>query len=112
MLHYRNTNWVNKQGTEVPARIQPPPRRAVVIVPAALTTLRVLLLLPFLYFVSETTRHGRIAAIAMFMLAVATDILDGYAARALRVASDLGNVFDVLADSCPYHCRARVSIDE
>ena len=63
--------------------------------PNALTCLRIMLVPVFvlLYFFSMRT-----LALAVFVVAEITDVLDGSLARRLRCTSDLGKVLDPLAD--------------
>lgn len=60
-----------------------------------LTGLRVLLILPFLYFV-YAQRFG--VALAVFFVASITDYADGYVARNFNQKTRLGRVLDPLAD--------------
>lgn len=64
-------------------------------VPNLLTLFRILLTLPFLYFVYEG-RFG--VALAVFFLASLTDFADGFLARRLKQQSSLGRFLDPLAD--------------
>lgn len=64
-------------------------------IPNLLTLFRILLTLPFLYFVNE----GRFGiALAVFFLASLTDFADGFLARRLKQQSSLGRFLDPLAD--------------
>lgn len=64
-----------------------------------LTTLRLILLIPFCVLVlALPTEAGRWAALAVFLGAGLTDILDGYLARKLGQASRLGATLDLIAD--------------
>lgn len=64
-------------------------------VPNLLTLFRILLTVPFLYFVDE----GRFGiALAVFFLASLTDFADGFLARRLKQQSSLGRFLDPLAD--------------
>lgn len=64
-------------------------------VPNLLTLFRILLTLPFLYFVNQ----GRFGiALAVFFLASLTDFADGFLARRLKQQSSLGRFLDPLAD--------------
>jgi cardiolipin synthase len=60
-----------------------------------LTVLRILLILPFLYFV-YAQRFG--VALAVFFVASITDYADGYIARNFNQKTRLGQVLDPLAD--------------
>jgi cardiolipin synthase len=60
-----------------------------------LTLFRILLTLPFLYFVKQG-RFG--TALLIFFIASITDFADGYVARRFRQRSRLGRILDPLAD--------------
>lgn len=64
-------------------------------VPNILTAFRIVLTLPFLYFVNQG-RFG--AALLVFFVASATDFVDGYIARRFKQQSKLGRFLDPLAD--------------
>ncbi len=67
-------------------------------VPNAITLLR-LLMVPFfaaIYF--SGTENSQVYALALFLAAGATDMLDGYLARKYNVVSIVGIVLDPLAD--------------
>jgi cardiolipin synthase len=67
----------------------------VLTVANALTVLRILMIAPFLYFVTR----GRFGlALVIFLSASVTDFLDGYLARRLRQDSSLGRFLDPAAD--------------
>jgi cardiolipin synthase len=64
-------------------------------VPNTLTVFRIILTLPFLYFVNE----GRFGyALLVFFVASVTDFVDGYIARKFNQQSKLGRFLDPLAD--------------
>ena len=65
-------------------------------VPNALTLLR-LLLIP-LYWVLMMGHNDETAALAVFVAASLTDLLDGYIARKFDLITDFGKLFDPLAD--------------
>lgn len=65
------------------------------LVPSGISALRLAALPIFLYFFS----NGAMAlCILVFGVAQATDLIDGYVARKLRVASKLGAYFDAITD--------------
>ncbi len=64
-------------------------------IPNVLTMIR-LILIPV--FVVLFFRGNRIAALAVFIAASLTDMLDGYLARKLNQITDFGKLFDPLAD--------------
>jgi cardiolipin synthase len=61
----------------------------------ALTTLRIILIVPFIYFLGEG-RYG--LAFAVFFAASVTDFFDGYVARRFNQQTSLGRILDPLAD--------------
>ena len=66
--------------------------------PNILTILRILMTPLFIYFLFWGNGHGYTIALAIFLLAGLTDIVDGWLARALGVESKLGKILDPLAD--------------
>lgn len=68
-------------------------------IPNALTLFRVLLIPLFLWLVFQSQAENRIAwALLVFVVAAATDWLDGFLARKWQVISDFGKIADPLAD--------------
>jgi phosphatidylglycerophosphate synthase len=66
-----------------------------IIVPSTITGFRFLLALIFLYlFINDL----KIGVIAVFLLAIITDALDGYLSRKFSVESTLGAYLDIFAD--------------
>lgn len=64
-------------------------------VPNAITLLRILLIIPFVFTIAQ----GRfVAALALFLVAGASDLIDGYAARSLGQESSVGRMLDPAAD--------------
>ncbi len=59
---------------------------------------RIVLLAPFTYFLLDDGPGHRIWAAVVLLLAVATDFLDGYVARAWHQVTEFGKVVDPLAD--------------
>ena len=66
-----------------------------ILVPTGITLSRVILAIIFLYLLINNAIFG---AIAVFLLAIISDALDGYIARRLDVSSDSGAYFDIIAD--------------
>ena len=52
----------------------------------------------FLVYYNETSSHFRLLALAIFLIAVATDALDGLIARSFRKQTELGTFLDPFAD--------------
>ncbi len=68
-------------------------------IPNVLTMIRLLLVpLYVVIFLAETGAHGFSALI--FLVASATDVLDGYLARKLNMSTRWGQLMDPLADKC------------
>jgi CDP-diacylglycerol--glycerol-3-phosphate 3-phosphatidyltransferase len=68
------------------------------LLPNLLGILRILLLPFIFYFLARDTHSGLIVALALILLAVGSDVLDGIAARRLNQITDLGRIMDPLAD--------------
>lgn len=66
--------------------------------PNKLTLLRILLIPLFLGVLYADISHTKPIALAIFLLASATDWLDGFLARKLRLITDFGKFADPLAD--------------
>lgn len=63
-----------------------------------ITLTRIFLLPVFLFFISEKVPYGSFIAAGIFILAAATDGLDGYVARRQKQVTNLGKLLDPLAD--------------
>ncbi|MCP4228617.1 MAG: CDP-diacylglycerol--glycerol-3-phosphate 3-phosphatidyltransferase [bacterium] len=63
-----------------------------------LTVLRMLLAPVFLFFLLRGTTTDILIALAVFLVGIITDILDGYLARKLDCVSNFGKFMDPLAD--------------
>ncbi|MBU0599541.1 CDP-diacylglycerol--glycerol-3-phosphate 3-phosphatidyltransferase [bacterium] len=63
-----------------------------------LTLTRVLLVPPFLYFISCKSFFFQNVALFIFILAAVTDMLDGYFARRNKIITNWGKFMDPLAD--------------
>lgn len=69
--------------------------------PNKLTFLRLLLAVPFIYFLQYSDEGGvlyRGIAFVIFVVASLTDFLDGYLARKHNLITDFGKIMDPLAD--------------
>ncbi len=63
-----------------------------------LSVSRIILLVPFAYFLLSDVPDARIWAAVIILLAVVTDFLDGYLARARHEVTEFGKVVDPIAD--------------
>jgi len=68
------------------------------LVPNLLAIFRILLLPFIFYFLAQDTPPGYCIAILLILIAIASDVLDGYFARRLNQITDLGKILDPLAD--------------
>ncbi|MCI7225737.1 CDP-diacylglycerol--glycerol-3-phosphate 3-phosphatidyltransferase [uncultured Clostridium sp.] len=67
--------------------------------PNTLTTIRMILIVPFVMIMQITPDgNGRFAALAIFIIASMTDFLDGYIARKNHLVTNFGKFMDPLAD--------------
>lgn len=71
--------------------------------PNKLTVIRLILAIPFIYFLQESanvhySNQYRYIAFIVFIFASLTDWLDGYIARKYNLITDLGKIMDPLAD--------------
>jgi len=73
-------------------------KRDFFLLPNLLAIFRILLLPFIFFFLAQDTHLGLIIAIILIVLAVASDVLDGYVARRLHQITDLGRLLDPLAD--------------
>jgi cardiolipin synthase len=67
-------------------------------IPNILTLGRILLILPFAFLYFHDSVISRWEALALFLLAAATDWFDGHLARSLNQESALGRMLDPIAD--------------
>lgn len=63
-----------------------------------LSVSRIFLLIPFGYFLLSDAPDARMWAALVILLAVATDFLDGYLARARHEVTEFGKIIDPVAD--------------
>ena len=66
-----------------------------IFIPNLLSIIRIYLMYPLLTFISE---ENYIFALYVFIVAAATDGLDGYLARVMNWQTDLGKILDPVAD--------------
>ncbi|MHC1721086.1 MAG: CDP-diacylglycerol--glycerol-3-phosphate 3-phosphatidyltransferase [Clostridiaceae bacterium] len=66
--------------------------------PNIITIIRLILIPIFVFFFFSPIMYNHIYALAIFLIAGLTDLLDGYIARKYNVITDLGKVLDPLAD--------------
>lgn len=67
-------------------------------IPNAITVSRLFLTAGFVIFISFGTAWAHFTALALFIIAAATDYLDGWLARKLNLVTPLGKLLDPLAD--------------
>lgn len=63
-----------------------------------ITLLRIILVPVFLFFLLTKINYGAYIAVAVFVIAISTDGLDGYIARTKNQITKLGKLMDPLAD--------------
>lgn len=68
------------------------------LLPNLLAIFRILLLPVIFYFLAQDTTTGYYIAVLLMLVAIASDVLDGYFARRLNQITDLGKILDPLAD--------------
>ena len=66
--------------------------------PNAITLSRLFLTAGFIIFVAHESTWGHFVALGLFIVAAASDYLDGYLARKLNLVTPLGKLLDPLAD--------------
>ncbi|MBF0677496.1 MAG: CDP-diacylglycerol--glycerol-3-phosphate 3-phosphatidyltransferase [Devosia sp.] len=73
-------------------------RNPLTLVPNIITIARILAIIPITYLVMHGDIILRVVALVLYVLAAASDWLDGYLARAWNQYSDLGRMLDPIAD--------------
>lgn len=68
------------------------------LLPNLLSIFRILLLPLIFYFLAQDNTTSYYIAVLLMLIAIASDILDGYFARRLNQITDLGKILDPLAD--------------
>ncbi|MCM1404587.1 MAG: CDP-diacylglycerol--glycerol-3-phosphate 3-phosphatidyltransferase [Prevotella sp.] len=73
-------------------------------IPNIITTIRIALL-PFVYlfYLTDFTPYSQYIAIAIFIIAAATDFLDGMIARKFHLVSNVGKLLDPIADKMLFY---------
>ena len=67
--------------------------------PNKLTIARVIMIpLVMVFYMVDAIPYGKLIAIGLFVIAAATDFLDGYIARKYNLVTDLGKFLDPIAD--------------
>jgi cardiolipin synthase len=73
-------------------------RNPLLLVPNIITIARIAAIIPIVWMVMDGDITLRIAALVIYVLAAASDWVDGYLARAWNQYSDLGRMLDPIAD--------------
>lgn len=68
------------------------------LIPNIITIARILAIIPIVWLVMEGSDITRTIALVLYVVAAASDWVDGYLARALKQYSDLGRMLDPIAD--------------
>jgi cardiolipin synthase len=68
------------------------------LLPNLLAIFRILILPFIFYFLAQDTQADFVTALILIILAIASDVLDGYTARRLNQVTDLGKILDPVAD--------------
>ncbi|MDO8536493.1 MAG: CDP-diacylglycerol--glycerol-3-phosphate 3-phosphatidyltransferase [Candidatus Omnitrophota bacterium] len=66
--------------------------------PNKLTVLRIILVFVFMLFLFSQGVAAKVLALATFIAASATDFLDGYIAKKMKMVTDFGKLMDPIAD--------------
>lgn len=67
-------------------------------IPNSITLLRIILVIPLMYLLYQSKNYDQWIAFIIFIIAAATDWLDGYLARKLNQITELGKFLDPLTD--------------
>lgn len=73
-------------------------KNPLLLVPNQITIARILAIIPIVFLVMQDDPTLRLIALVLFVLAAASDWLDGYLARAWNQQSPLGRMLDPIAD--------------
>ncbi len=66
--------------------------------PNRITLGRIALTFAFMFFLFAKIPYGKVLALVTFLLAAASDYLDGYIAKKYNIISDFGKIMDPVAD--------------
>ena len=66
--------------------------------PNAITLSRLILTAAFIFFVAWESTWGHVTALILFIIAAASDFVDGWLARKMNLVTPLGKLLDPLAD--------------
>lgn len=77
---------------------RPMARNPLTLVPNIITIARIAAIIPIVWLVMDGDITMRIIALVLFVVAAASDWVDGYLARAWHQYSDLGRMLDPIAD--------------
>lgn len=67
-------------------------------IPNYITIFRVMLVFVFIYLFSSDIDHKNLYCVITFLIAGASDVLDGFLARKYKIESDFGKLMDPFAD--------------
>lgn len=73
-------------------------RNPLFLIPNIITIARILSIIPIVWLVMDGSITMRIIALVLYVIAAASDWVDGYLARAMGQYSDLGRMLDPIAD--------------
>jgi CDP-diacylglycerol--glycerol-3-phosphate 3-phosphatidyltransferase len=98
IAYYMSANWEADGVDGPPVVAQQAEGREGSIWPNTISGLRIALAITLLPLFQSSVQRHYTATLCVFLLAAATDLLDGYVARRLRAVSSLGDVLDLVAD--------------
>jgi len=98
MAYYMSANWEAGGVDDARVAAQQKTGKKSALWPNAISSSRIALAIVLLPIFLSTLQHHYTATLAVFFLAAATDLLDGYVARRLLAVSSLGDALDLVAD--------------